>query len=186
MKKLTDEELIVLYRSGKEEAFNELYERYVGLVKYFCRNLYLLGAEEADLVQEGMLGIIKAVNGYKSGQSSFRTYLTACVRSSLFTAVKKYADLKSFPLNGSVKLDDLDSLGVFSPPPEDFILKVESGNELTNKIYSNLSSLEKKVLTYYLEGYSYPEIAKMTGKGVKSIANALSRCRNKIITRLGE
>ncbi len=186
MKKLTDEELIREYRLGSENAFNELYDRYIGLVKYFCRNLYLLGAEEADLVQEGMLGLIKAVNGYKEGQSSFKTYLTACVKSSLFTAVKKYADLKSSPLNASIKLDALDSLGVFSPPPEDQILKVESGNELTNKIYSNLSKLEKKVLTYYLEGYSYPEIAKMTGKGVKSIGNALSRCRNKIITRLGE
>lgn len=186
MKSLTDEQLVELYHQGKEDAFNELYSRYIGLVKYFCRNLYLIGAEEVDLVQEGMLGFIKAVNGFRGGESQFKTYLTACVKSSLFTAVKKYSGLKSSPLNGSVKLETLDGLGVFSPPPEDQILINESGNELTAKIYSNLSKFEKLVLKYYLEGYGYLEIADKTGKDVKSVGNALSRCRNKIIKRLGD
>lgn len=186
MKDYLDEELVVLYREGKEEAFNELYLRYKGLIKYFCRNLYLLGAEEGDLIQEGMLGLIKAVNGYKEGQASFKTYLTTCVKSSLFTAVKRYGGLKSSVLNDSVKLENLDSLGIFFPPPEEAILNEEKTYEVSSKIFSGLSKFEQKILKLYLEGYNYVEIAKFCGKNVKSIDNALSRCRKKIIKRLGD
>ncbi|MBO5926692.1 MAG: sigma-70 family RNA polymerase sigma factor, partial [Clostridia bacterium] len=90
MKNLTDEELISKYRSGSEEAFNELYSRYKNLVRYFCRKFYLLGAEEGDLIQEGMLGLIKAVNGYEHKDASFKTYLVSCIKSSLINAVKRY------------------------------------------------------------------------------------------------
>ncbi|MBQ3235402.1 MAG: sigma-70 family RNA polymerase sigma factor [Clostridia bacterium] len=186
MKNLSDERLIELYRGGSQDAFNEIYSRYKGLVKYICRNLYLIGAEESDLIQEGMLGLIKAVNGYKAGQASFKTFVTACIKSSLFTAVKRYAGTKSSALNASLKLEDLDGLGLFSPPPEDTILGIESSNELVRQIYDGLSSLEKKVLKYYLEGYGYNEISDLVGKDVKSVGNTLSRCRNKIIKKLGD
>ena len=89
MKFLSDEELIAKYRDGSQDAFNEIYSRYKNLVKYFCRNLYILGAEEVDLIQEGMLGLIKAVNGYQRSEASFKTYLITCVKSSLINAVKR-------------------------------------------------------------------------------------------------
>ena len=186
MKNLTDEALIEKYREGNSAAFNEIYERYKNLVKYFSRNLYLLGAEHEDLMQEGMFGLIKAVNGYKAGESNFKTYLVACIKSSLFTAVKKYAGNKMSPLNKSLSLERLDGLGFFAPPPEEQLLIKESDGELGNKIYSALSKTEITVLKLYLEGFRYAEIAEKTNKNVKFVDNALSRCRKKIIKSLGE
>lgn len=184
MKNYSDERLVEKYREGSQEAFNEIYSRYKNLVKYFCRNLYLLGAEEGDLIQEGMLGLIKAVNGYSGGDASFKTYLIACIKSSLINAVKKYGGLKSSPLNNSIKLETLDKIGFFSPPPEEQIVKKEQSSELTKKIYEGLSKTEKEVLSLYLQGYSYVEISSMAGKPIKSVDNALSRCRAKIIKKL--
>ena len=186
MKNLIDEELIVKYRAGSQDAFNELYARYKNLVKYFCRNLYLLGAEETDLIQEGMLGLIKGVNGYERGEASFKTYVVTCIKSSLINAVKKYGGVKSSPLNNSIKLETLDQIGLFSPPPEDAIVESESQNELSEKLKSCLSKKEKLVLKYYLQGFSYLEISKLIGSSVKSVDNALSRSRIKIIKRLGD
>lgn len=183
MKNYSDERLIEKYRGGSQEAFNEIYQRYKYLVKYFCRNMFLLGAEEGDLIQEGMLGLIKAVNGYQGGEASFKTYLITCIKSSLINAVKKYGGLKSSPLNKSIKLESLDKLGFFSPPPEDTIVINETSNELNKIIYSSLSKTEQEVLNYYLQGYSYHEISLKLNKTVKSVDNALSRCRAKIIKR---
>ncbi len=186
MKNLSDEELIVKYKNGSQEAFNEIYLRYKNLVKYFCRNLYLLGAEEVDLIQEGMFGLIKAVNGYERGDASFKTYVVTCIKSSLINAIKKYGGVKSSPLNNSIKLETLDQIGLFSPPPEDAIVESESRNELSEKLYSCLSKKERLVLKYYLQGFSYLEISKLVGSSVKSVDNALSRSRIKIIKRLGD
>ena len=76
----TDEELVFLYQKGETEVFNEIYDRYKNLVKFYSRNLFLLGAESDDLVQEGMLGLIKAVNSYNSDKSSFKTFATLCIK----------------------------------------------------------------------------------------------------------
>ena len=186
MKSLTDEELILKYRSGSEEAFNELYSRYKNLVRYFCRKFYLLGAEEGDLIQEGMLGLIKAVNGYEQKEASFKTYLVSCIKSSLINAVKRYGGVKFNPLNTSLDLESLDKLGLFAPPPEDAIVQSESKIELDEKISSVLSKTEKDVLTYYVKGYSYVEISSILNRPIKSVDNALSRCRAKIIKLLGD
>ena len=184
--KMTDEELVLAYKNGNENAFNEIYSRYKNLVKFYSRNLFLLGADNDDLMQEGMLGLIKAVNGYRQGESSFLTYASTCIKTSLITAVKKYANKKSSPLNNSDSFDILDKIGFLNPTPEDMVLLAESDKELKLKIYSELSKTEILVLNLYLYGYSYEEIAKNLGKNVKSVDNALSRVRKKIITRLGE
>ena len=184
--KMTDEELVLAYKNGNENAFNEIYSRYKNLVKFYSRNLFLLGADNDDLMQEGMLGLIKAVNGYRQGESSFLTYASTCIKTSLITAVKKYANKKSSPLNNSDSFDILDKIGFLNPTPEDMVLLAESDKELKLKIYSELSKTEILVLNLYLYGYSYEEIAKNLGKNVKSVDNALTRVRKKIITRLGE
>ena len=181
MKNFTDEELVLLYQKGNQEAFNEIYARYKNLVKYFCRNLYLLGAEESDLIQEGMLGLIKGVNGYQKGANTFKTYVTTCIKTSLFTAVKKFAGNKSSPLNNSLNLESLDKLNVFSPPPDEQVFLNEENNYLVKLIKSNLSKFEFKVFKLYLQGYSYLEISEKLQKNQKAIDNALSRCRSKII-----
>ena len=184
--KITDEELVLAYKKGNENAFNEIYARYKNLVKFYSRNLFLLGADNDDLMQEGMLGLIKAVNGYREGESSFLTFASTCIKTSLITAVKKYANKKSSPLNNSDSFDILDKIGFLNPTPEDMVLLAESDKELKLKIYSELSKTEILVLNLYLYGYSYEEIAKNLNKNIKSVDNALSRARKKIINRLGE
>ena len=182
--KLTDEQLVLMYKSGNETAFNEIYSRYKNLVKFYSRNLFLMGADSDDLMQEGMMGLIKAVNGYRDGESSFLTYASHCIKTSLITAVKKYANKKSSPLNNSDSYDVLDKIGFLNPTPEDVVLNSESDKELKLKIYSELSKTEILVLNLYLYGYSYDEIAKNLNKNVKSVDNALSRARKKIIKGL--
>lgn len=182
--KLTDEQLVLMYKSGNETAFNEIYSRYKNLVKFYSRNLFLMGADSDDLMQEGMMGLIKAVNCYRDGESSFLTYASHCIKTSLITAVKKYANKKSSPLNNSDSYDVLDKIGFLNPTPEDVVLNSESDKELKLKIYSELSKTEILVLNLYLYGYSYDEIAKNLNKNVKSVDNALSRARKKIIKGL--
>ncbi len=182
----TDEELVLLYKKGDANAFNELYLRYMRTVKYFARNLFLLGADYEDLLQEGMLGLIKAVNLYKSEESSFRTFATLCIKSSLYTAVKKYSATSSFPLNNSDPYDILDKIGLTGKTPEEETIKKEGVNELSKLISDNLSKTEMQILTLYLEGLSYEEISKKTSKNLKSIDNALQRARKKIIKCLGK
>ena len=176
----SDEQLVSLYRSGDASAFNELYERYMITVKYFARNLYLLGAGYEDLLQEGMLGLIKAVNSYKEGESSFRTFATLCIKSSLYTAVKKYSANNALPLNNSEDYKILDKLDLFSENPEDEKIKQEGVSELIKNISDKLSKKENEILKLYLEGLSYDEISKKTNLNFKAIDNALQRARKKI------
>ncbi len=175
----SDEQLVLLYKSGDANAFNKLYERYTQTVKFFARNLYLLGADYEDLLQEGMLGLIKAVNLFKEGESSFRTFATLCIKSSLYTAVKKYSALSSLPLNNSVEYSIVDKY-LFKENPEEETIRKEGVNELLKLISDNLSKKELEVLNLYLQGLSYDEISKNANISVKSIDNALQRAKKKI------
>ncbi len=182
----TDEELVCLYREGDSNAFNELYKRYMQTVKYFARNLFLLGADYEDLLQEGMLGLIKAVNSYKVKESSFRTFATLCIKTSLYTAVKKYSANNALPLNNSYSIEILDSLQTVANTPEEETIKKEGVNELIKLISDNLSKTEMQILKLYISGLSYEEMAKETNKNLKAIDNALQRARKKIINCLGD
>ncbi|MBR2376739.1 MAG: sigma-70 family RNA polymerase sigma factor [Clostridia bacterium] len=180
MEIISDEQLVSLYKSGDATAFNIIYDRYTKTVKYFARNLYLLGADYEDLLQEGMLGLIKAVNLYKEGESSFRTFATLCIKSSLYTAVKKYSANNLQPLNDSVEYDTWLDKYFVNENPEDETIRKEAVNELIKLISDKLSKTEQKVLNLYLEGLSYEEISKSLGMNFKSIDNALQRARKKI------
>ncbi len=186
MKNLTDEQLVLQYKNGNALAFDEIYNRYKSLVKYFCRNLFLIGAESEDIMQEGMLGLFNAVSSYSEGQSSFSTYATICIKNKLISAVKKYSSNKNSVLNNTVSTEVLDNLQIFANTPEDFVLFKENGKELKNKLTEQLSKTENKVLKLFLEGLSYEEIAEKTGVKIKSVDNALTRARKKIIKFIGE
>lgn len=186
MKNLTDEELVALYKSGNSTAFDEIYGRYKGVVKYYCRNLFLIGAESEDIMQEGMLGLFNAVSSYSEGQSSFSTYATVCIKNKLLSAIKKYSNSKNSVLNNTVSTDILDKLQIFEATPEDFVLIKENGKELKNKLTESLSKTEIKVLKHFLDGLSYVEISEKLQTSVKSVDNALTRARKKIIKFIGE
>lgn len=185
MQNKSDEELVKAYLSGDESAFNELYSRYKNLVKFYCRNLFLLGAESEDLIQEGMFGLIKAVSGYKEDAGTFKNYASVCIKTSVLNAVKKFACKKNGPLNESSDMGVLDTLGFFYNTPEEVIVDKERNDELKFKIYSVLTKNEILVLSLYLSGLTYAEIAEKLGKTEKSVDGALFRARKKIINVIG-
>ena len=179
MNERSDIELIALFKGGQDEAFNELYERYKYMIKSCARSFFLVGGDSEDLMQEGVIGLLKAVNSY-NGANAFSTYAYACIKNSLLSAVKKAQSFRNKPLNYSVSIysNGLE-LTPTTDPEEEFIGK-ESADELIQKINQNLSSFEITVLKLYFEGLSYVEIATKLNKEAKSIDNALQRIKRKI------
>ncbi len=184
---MQDEELISLYKSGDNSAFDKLCKKYLGMITSYCRQFFLLGGDIDDLIQEGLLGLSKAVNTYDSLKGNFYNYAVLCVKTSVYTAIKKYSNTKNKPLNESHSLEELDKNNlIFSSTPEETLLEKELKDELKKKIYSKLSNTEILVLTLYLDGFSYNEIGNRIGKNIKSVDNALQRIRRKIADCLGE
>ena len=186
---LEDSALQKLAADGDSYAEEELVSRYMRLVRICARPLFLAGGESEDLIQEGMFGLLSAVRQYNA---SFKTFAEWCIRNRLRSAVKSASSLKHDPLNNRVPLESILSdesqtqavacAELFQKSPEEQVLAREN-KKYTEQLYlslvSMLSKYEKAVLTYYLEGLSYKEIAKLTGKGDKAVDNAIQRIRRK-------
>lgn len=190
---LEDSALQKLAADGDSYAEEELVSRYMRLVRICARPLFLAGGESEDLIQEGMFGLLSAVRQYNNEHNaSFKTFAEWCIRNRLRSAVKSASSLKHDPLNNRVPLelilsDESQTQAVacaelFQKSPEEQVLAREN-KKYTEQLYlslvSMLSKYEKAVLTYYLEGLSYKEIAKLTGKGDKAVDNAIQRIRRK-------
>lgn len=190
---LEDSALQKLAAYGDSYAEEELVSRYMRLVRICARPLFLAGGESEDLIQEGMFGLLSAVRQYNNEHNaSFKTFAEWCIRNRLRSAVKSASSLKHDPLNNRVPLESIlsdESLTqavacaeLFQKSPEEQVLAREN-KKYTEQLYlslvSMLSKYEKAVLTYYLEGLSYKEIAKLTGKGDKAVDNAIQRIRRK-------
>lgn len=190
---LEDSALQKLAADGDSYAEEELVSRYMRLVRICARPLFLAGGESEDLIQEGMFGLLSAVRQYNNEHNaSFKTFAEWCIRNRLRSAVKSASSLKHDPLNNRVPLESILSdesqtqavaCGeLFQKSPEEQVLAREN-KKYTEQLYlslvSMLSKYEKAVLTYYLEGLSYKEIAKLTGKGDKAVDNAIQRIRRK-------
>ena len=178
---LSDEELVGLYKDGETDAFSVICERYKELVRGLSRAYFLVGGDGDDLLQEGLLGLLKAVNTYSAGEGAkFKTFAYLCIDGNIKTAVKKAYNKGNLPLNNSVSLSE--GFGVFAPDnPEDKVLSEEREIELQRRLSRGLSPTEKNILGYYLKGLSYAEIAKEINGDVKKVDNALQRIRKKII-----
>ena len=192
---LTDEEMISLFRDGDQEAMERLLEKYKGMVLGKAKSMYILGGDSEDLIQEGMLGLFKAVRDFDSGRdASFRTFAQLCVTRQLYTAVKASARKKHLPLNSAVSLSSplreengderdeelLDFLEADpSSKPEEYLIGQEETERLEEMIEKELSPLEKQVLDLYLTGMGYVEIAHVLNRDEKSTDNALQRIRAK-------
>ena len=190
---LEDSALQKLAADGDSYAEEELVSRYMRLVRICARPLFLAGGESEDLIQEGMFGLLSAVGQYKNEHNaSSKTFAEWCIRNRLRSAVKSASSLKHDPLNNRVPLESILSdesqtqavacAELFQKSPEEQVLAREN-KKYTEQLYlslvSMLSKYEKAVLTYYLEGLSYKEIAKLTGKGDKAVDNAIQRIRRK-------
>lgn len=182
----TDEELIRRLKSGETEIEDYLLEKYKTLVRKNARVLYLEGGDREDLLQEGMLGLFKAILAYDPDrEASFYTFANQCITNQLYSAVASAKRKKHTILNESLSLSDIEDKenGVetsYVSDPENIILEKEAEDQLLEKIYNSLSPMENKVLSLFLEGMSYKEIGKRLGKTEKSVDNALQRIKNKV------
>lgn len=182
----SDEELAVRARQGDAAAETLLLEKYKPLVRSRARELFLAGGDREDLIQEGMLGLLKAVRSYDpKREASFGTYARLVVSRQIYSALAAAQRQKHQALNQSVSMEEIEeqqdrlALGT-SDSPEAILLDLENARELREMIFAALSPMEKKVLALYLEGYDYLQIAARMERPVKSIDNALQRIRGKV------
>lgn len=195
----TDEELIDRLRSGEEAIMDYICDKYKNLVRSKAKSMFILGGDNEDLIQEGMIGLFKAVRDYDCGRdASFRTFADLCISRQMYTAVQASNRQKHFPLNNYISLDsshgenaDREAYGLSGEfadrsqlNPEELFLDKERVAYLENAIENELSVFEKQVLDLYLTGMSYMEIARVLGRDGKSTDNALQRLKSKIRKRL--
>ena len=180
--KRTDEELALLCQKGDREAKEILAGRYADFVRKITRRFFLVGGESDDLIQEGMMGLISAMDDYKSVDNgkSFKNFAYLCVYRRIVDAVKKSVSMKNKPLNTGISLDATE-LWVFpSTSPEDAMIMVDENKELRQTIMKTLSDFEFKIFSMYLDGLTSAEICETTGKPFKSVDNAIQRSKKKL------
>ncbi len=197
---MTDEDLIELIRSDNKLALEHLINRYKDLVNIKVSKYYIIGAEREDIVQEGLIGLYKAIKSYQvDKQNSFKSFAGICIERQLITAIKTSNRQKHMPLNSYISLNkdayenddesnNTDLVGVLDAniieDPLDMITKKEYYQIVENTIDKSLSTFEKKVLNCYMQGESYIEIAQRLEAPVKSIDNAIQRIRKKAIKEM--
>jgi RNA polymerase sporulation-specific sigma factor len=178
---MTDEELAALAKSGDVRAFDDLSARYKSVVLTCARSFFLSGGGRDDLVQEGMIGLYRAVLKYDPSKNiSFKSFAVVCIKRNIIDAVRRDNAGKNYVLNSSVSLDDEPAL--VSPPssnPENLLIGAEAVSELMRRS-ERLSKLERVILKKYLEGKTYFEIAKEIDSTQKSVDNAVQRIRKKM------
>ena len=192
--KMTDEDIV----SEAQEHDNVLAQEYLlhkyrNFVRAKARSYFLIGAEREDIIQEGMIGLYKAIRDFKNDkQASFRAFAELCVTRQIITAIKTATRQKHIPLNSYVSLNkpiyDEDSdrtlldviSGIKVANPEDMVISREEFDDIEGKMNDILSDLEWQVLMSYLDGKSYQEIAADLGRHIKSIDNALQRVKRKL------
>lgn len=190
---MIDEDVVEYAREGDDEALEYLINKYKNFVRAKARSYFLIGADREDIIQEGMIGLYKAIRDFRMDKlSSFRAFAELCITRQIITAIKTATRQKHIPLNSYVSLNkpiyDEDSdrtlLDVISgtkiTDPEELIISREEFDDIEEKMGEILSSLEWKVLMSYLEGKSYQEIAEDLKRHVKSIDNALQRVKRKL------
>lgn len=187
----TDEELIQFLREGDSEISDYLLEKYKPLVRKQTNAMYLIGGENEDLIQEGMIGLFKAIQDFDfEKEVKFFSFAKLCIDRQLFSALEASNRKKHIPLNSYISFsrqDGADGVGLEEqlegcPNPEDLLIEKEVHKEFFQKLQLKLSPMEKKVLYLYLEGKSYMEIGINLNKSSKSINNCLQRIRAKIKT----
>lgn len=190
-KKMTDEELIAEVRKQQPDAMDYLLDKYRNLVKRETREIYIIGADSEDLMQEGMIGLFKAIRDFDVDKnSSFYTFASLCIKRQIYTAVTSSNRKKHAPLNNYISFYSGEGgecnavintlVAEEESNPETNVLIQERVGGLMEKIDTRLSKYERCVLTLYLDGLSYMEIAERLDKTEKSIDNAIQRIRKKL------
>lgn len=191
---VTDEELIVRLRDGEKQITDYIMDKYKNLVRSKAGSMFILGADRDDLIQEGMIGLFKAIRDYDCGRdASFFTFAELCISRQMYSAVQAAGRMKHIPLNSYISLygggtgpgeeEENGVLPVLADNglnPEDLVIDKENVEYLEKQIEQELSAFEKQVLDLHLTGMSYSQIARVLGRDEKSTDNALQRIKGKI------
>ncbi|SFG22374.1 RNA polymerase sporulation-specific sigma factor [Lachnospiraceae bacterium C7] len=188
---ISDEELIVKYREKDKAIIDYLLNKYKPLVRKRANVMYLMGGETDDLIQEGMIGLFKAIRDFNPNkETSFFHFADLCITRQLYTAVEASNRKKHIPLNNYISFSQNDENsgiefgetleGADSGNPEKIFIEQETTTMFYTKLSEKLSKLEKEVLDYYIAGQSYVQIAEIMNKSPKSIDNALQRIKQKV------
>ena len=178
-KDFSDEELIGRLRAGESAIEEYLLEKYKPFVKSKSRVLFLVGGDKEDLIQEGMIGLFKAIRDFKMENGApFASFAKLCVERQMYTAIEAAGRQKNAPLNGYISLSE-ESEHLLEYGIEEAVIEKESYQQIYANVQNRLSPMEKDVLELFLEGKDYTEIAKILGKTDKSIDNALQRIKGK-------
>jgi RNA polymerase sporulation-specific sigma factor len=190
-----DEELLARLRAGETQITEYLMDKYKDLVRSKAKTMYLLGADAEDLIQEGMIGLFKAIRDYEPGPgAAFATFANICISRQMYTAIEAAGRRKHYFLNTYISLyasaedgetgdEDLRLIAVAKSPeknPEELLIDRENAENLEKIIAAALSKFEKQVFDLHLVGLGYAEIAAVLGKSPKTTDNALQRVRLKV------
>lgn len=190
---LAEDDIVEAARSGSEYACEYIFQKYKGFVRAKAHSYFLVGADREDIIQEGMIGLYKAIRDYKVERlASFRAFAELCVTRQIITAIKTATRQKHIPLNSYISLNkpiydeesDRTLLDVLKSAkindPEQLMINLESYQSIEYNLTEILSDLEWEVLIHYLNGKSYQEIAVSLNRHVKSVDNALQRIKRKL------
>lgn len=183
MSELSDEALAAAAQGGDAAASEQLLRRYKNSVRGVARSFFLEGGDAEDLVQEGMIGLYRAVTDFRSGGMSFKNFAYLCIRRSIVSAVRAAARKKHSPLNKGVPLPETDEAGVADP--EEIVIGSEEASEFFELLQRELTPAEYGALTAYMEGLSMGEIAEQQGVSPKSAENAVQRAKSKVARHFG-
>ena len=197
--KLTDEQVILEIQKGDKQALSYLMNKYKELVNIKVSKYFMVGAEKEDIVQEGLIGLFKAIKMFKEDKNnSFKSFANMCIERQLITAIKSSTRQKHMPLNSYLSLnasayDNEEENGMelintlnnkTVEDPLETLMKKEYYEQIETSIEKSLSSFEKQVLDQYVKGYSYVTIAKQLDAPVKSVDNAIQRIRKKAMKNM--
>ena len=191
---LDDHYLIALAKQGRKDAYDRIVKRYFGFVRLKASSYFLIGGDSDDLIQEGLVGLYKAVRDYSSDrESSFRNFAELCITRQIITAVKTATRNKHTPLNGYVSFSAAPAGATDSEPTLDEVLPGSTVHDPVNQVISSeelrslvaclstvLTELESRVLSLYLDGHSYPAIGERLDCDCKTVDNALQRVKRKV------
>lgn len=197
---LTDEQIVSLIKQGDEKALSFLLEKYKNLVNMKIGRYFIIGAEKEDIMQEGMIGLFKAIKSFDvEKQSTFKSFANICIERQLITAIKSSNRQKHMPLNSYLSLntaaydnnneeDSVELIDTFDSKmiedPLETVMKKEYYKEVENAVNKSLSKFEKQVLDRFIKGESYVTIAQKLDSPVKSVDNAIQRIRKKAIKNM--
>ncbi len=194
---LPDEEIVSRIQNGDQPAIDYLLEKYKHLVRNKAKALYLIGGDKDDLIQEGMIGLYKAIRDYQFNKdNSFFSFADLCISRQIYSAIKASNRKKNIPLNNYISLDtpaygennDVDEKETlvdiihqkYVSNPEELVIDKENTSMIEYELVRRLSDLEKRVLDLYMQDLKYVQIAEVLGKEPKTIDNALTRIKKKL------